>query len=232
MRRKHFAIALGLCLIAAVSANAAPIASDNFNDGVAGPMWTPIAATETGGVVQIVNDGKYDSAPNGYTLSGDFDVSIDVKNTSWTGPSTTTYGTIHSLYVYADASNRIAVHFRSEGTSQGTVWYGRGLIAAGGGLTFGATQAFLNPDQGVQLRAVHAGTTLTGYIRQQGATSWTELYSVSGTTANTYTVAFSTNNYNGAAATSQFDNFVVPEPATLGLLATGGVAAFVRRRSR
>lgn len=238
MRRTHFGIALGLCLMVAVSANAAPITSDNFDDGVRGAQWDAASTMVEGGGVATAAVGSSSSnvyqTATGYSLTGDFDVTVDLKVASYSANTVTDWRIMNYMCLTSNmnlgtASDVASLHYR---TDDGSNWYARAFMKTNSGAFTYASSAIPLPNLDPQLRVARTGSILTCYIRPQAGGAWTTVMAKSGVAANDFGIILGTVTNTGATVTSQYDNLVVPEPATMGLLATGGVVALIRRRRK
>ena len=216
-------------LASAVTASAAIMTSDTFTGTALSAQWTAYPGggnspvTVAGGKLNTTIsslDGTYNnsfvkSSP-GYTLpSGNFLVQIDqtkgVASGWWQG-----------CFLEVDLDGK-AYQLRQE-WQDGSNW----PVHTVGAYSSGVTSLTY---QNMQFKIVREATTLSFYAKSLAGTDWT---TIGFTTVGTgdATVLLGVYNSVGNSVTSSWDNFIVaiPEPASLGLLALGGVVLFRRRR--
>ncbi|MCX5654960.1 MAG: PEP-CTERM sorting domain-containing protein [Planctomycetota bacterium] len=207
------AVAAMVCVALASAASAGIIFQDNF-DGGASPLWNNESGSWTaiGGVyyAQTPLNLCYNSLPFNLT---DFAIELDVRSVSDGG-----------------------IWLRSDPAGNGVILITGGWDHSGGGLYWHTVQAF-NSGMALNRSAdlFQQGDNIHLRIEVQGDT-YSAFFNGAATPATTLTTSEYPSGrvalYSWAAAQG-FDNVVItPEPATLALLAMGGLALVTRRRGR
>lgn len=220
-------LAVGLVLLMAVSAaSAAPIQSDNFDDGVIGAQWAAPAITgtatvaESSGTLNMVATGDGSKASmvstSGYVLSGDFDITIDLNVNSF---NRGTGIAIAGFVAQSTAGQFMSLQHRHAGG----VWYEIAFV------TNGTYKANFSALEDVQYRIQRTGSLVTGSVMLPGG--WAEVNNLSTFGTNDVKLEMYTWNFSGAQLMDvSFDNLSVPEPTTVGLLAVGALGVIRRRK--
>jgi len=236
--RFSFALALAAVLVTGALATAAPMVSDNFSSPTMGSQWTAYYSWSKGVWPEdgVVNTwvGGYDGSRGGYTsttgyvLSGDFDISIDYTTASYT------HGTGLSILLGAltvrDPNNPSTVYCslqnRSDNRYYDSQWYM--MSGVNGSL---ADHTSISSDD-ASMRIVRTGSTFEMYAKELGANEWTLLRSGAITT-NDLQVVFQCQAAGDGAVTAdllgQWDNFSVPEPASI-MVFCSAAALMIRKR--
>ncbi len=223
-----------LVSVLSVCGYATPMHSDNFDDGVIDSQWSKKKPSsydfnlyESGGKLHIdlptSGNPKYTvigvQSATGYTISGDFDISIKLDWESYSGTN------IRSrVQFYVDGNNTLTLDHFFVGGSPGRKE--EATVRIGG--SNNKTTTYLGYDDH-EVRITRTGSDVAIYSRAYGNTTWILRNSGTGfpTGDGTINIGVSLPASNTWVDLG-LDDFVVPEPATIGLL-TLGLGLFYRR---
>lgn len=220
MKRNLFA---GVVLLVTASiVSAAPIASDNFDDGVLGSQWQAIGAVaESGGTLNMnaSNGGEVGvQSASGYVLSGDFDFTVDLNVNSFNVNGGLVFGGV----ILYSGSNYVSVQHRNQGAG----WFEWAFVK-GNSVAYNTKN--LSGLEDVQYRFQRSGNTVTYYLK--AGDNWSAITALGDFGTGDTTIKIYSNAYTaGSSLNMSADNLVVPEPATVSLIALGSMGMMLRKK--
>lgn len=225
---------------------AAIVQSDNFNDGVLDSQWAQGAGhefvgAETGGALNV-SQSFYNSGPGssqrgietvvGTGLDGAFDIQVDgaINGGGPTAGKTVIMELLLQDTSAASATSLYNAYRLGTGGAANTFSWVRDQGVYTGGPSVAANYSAHE----FQLRITRDSLgNVDFYSRELGAGAWDLINSYAGwSTSNGIKVFLQSSiSKSGGSISGTFDNFIVPEPGTMGLLALGSIMALVRRKN-
>lgn len=221
-------------LLTAIAAFATPVASDDFSGETMNPQWTTYTlgggtVQQTGGSVHtVINGAATDQRAGynptaGYVLSGDFDISIEFNTVSYTHAANSYILGVMAVTDVVNSANNFNLQNRSVVKDYSGQWYMLSFIN-------GSSQNHTGiSSEDVVLRLTRTDSNIAIYGKAIADEDWTLLRSSTGFSTNDMSVKFYSQTLNNGVLTANWDNFTVPEPATLAIIAAGALG-FIRRR--
>lgn len=232
--RRMLGIMVCCILMSTVAAFATPVVPDDFSGETINPQWTTYTVgggtvQQTGGSVHtVINGAATDQRAGynptaGYVLSGDFDISIEFETLSYTQAANSYILGVMSVVDVVNSANNFNLQNRSVVKDYSGQWY---MLSFINGVSQNHTA--ISSEDAV-LRLTRTGSDIAIYGKALADEEWTLLRSSTGFSTNDMSVKFYSQTLNNGILTANWDNFTVPEPATLAIIAAGAVG-FIRRR--